>query len=288
MAYRVFGSLLFVACVAQDWDVQIPHEFVDAENVSCNGGADVTGMPGYGVVAPSGWTNMYGSAVGCCWPAETLEACKALCYSASCSKLFYSSANKRCDLVKSCAQTVTDSGWTALTYTLQWQHTTCPNWAICNNCNDGRVCSTPNDRRRRRSGSFQGEICCDNCVGRVAENGSTLDNTEWCGPGASSYHVPLILGTDNPGQGVPGKILFPTLFTQCAVNREMDNGDKLYVCTRGIAEHPDGAAKDVAMIGFKVAACWVAAGSTNMACHNHREGHVKGPAFLEPCPSSLP
>jgi len=171
-----------------------------------------------------------------------------------------------------------------------WEKSKCKNWAACNACKDktGRRCwaSTCNKKRcqscpnRRCAKKYKcpavcKKVCRNGSTGTIGTIiGSTLLDVAWCSGGISykgrgSYDVPLRTGSDG------GTLKYPTTFNQCQLNREEPNGDKLVICTKGIAEHPDQAHKSVAVVGYKVAACWVpgflkklAGQSGKMVCHN--------------------
>jgi len=258
----------------------------------CSSGSN-NSMPRVDSITPGAdWKNLYGATTKQHWKVGTLNDCKLLCHKSGCNVLMYD-GNNRCDLMMSCASTGTSSSWTSLTFNAtksveikgqldaiseDWQNSTCTNWAICDNCTAGRKCH-PSSGSCINSAVCQ-KTCCDDCIGTI--DGTTLAEIAWCAGSPSNklfnYEASLVLGRssvvsvapDDLNQG--GKtIMYPITYSQCFVNREEPNGDKLHICTKGIAEHPDKASPDVAVVGFKVAACWVAADGSKFACHNHRQ-----------------
>ena len=292
-------SILLLLC----WNVaathafihEVPDSYADAftnygtGNSYCSSGSN-NSMPRVdSITQGANWKNLYGQDTKQHWPVTTLNDCKSLCHKAGCNILMYD-GDKRCDLMMSCTSTGTASGWTSLTFnatkseeikqnldatSADWQNSTCPNWAVCDNCTDGRRCHLSH---AACNNAVCQKTCCDDCIGDI--KGTKLSDIAWCtGSGVGvSYQSTLCLGRSAIAAVTPddlsqqGKtIMFPTTFNQCHINRKEPNGDKLQICTKGIAEHPDGASPDVAVVGFKVAACWLAAGASNFVCHNYRK-----------------
>lgn len=223
---------------------------------------------------------MYGGANACCMEKANVAACESFCVQHGCEMFTYWASTKRCDIMMQCIKWTPDSMaqmWAPSSFAASTTTdiSDC-NMAKCGDCTDGIQCS---------SGLYAQQDAhqnCDNsCRNPSISAATTFSDIKW--PQDGTAHLTSdrfsAVGLRSGGcwcraltmMSNDGYTDIPPVWSQCSVVSQTDDA-KLVTCTRGIAEHPDGTAGDIGMVGFKISACKIPTDSSQATvCHSHRQ-----------------